>query len=511
MEESTEFREPDIPRSIELNDSICIDLMDSEYYLFEGIWTPLENGTEHWRLIVGDNPAQIICIRKDEFIPTLRQVLSHHTTPGELEKMLLRVQVSSDDSEESDAAAEKLAGIIYHEGRALDYICESCARLHVGDEEAIRAMILSYAGTRVTNLVAGLHISLTGNAGSGKSHTAETVVKHLPPGAASTARFSSKALLYHEIKSQTVLVIDDQELTEDVQELLKSASTAWNTETQYLTVSQQKPLTLKMAAKCPFWVVKANQTGDDQILDRQLIFFTDDSEAQRRSIQEAVKRSAMSNSVEVESESVKVSRFIWKYIEEADVNIIYAHKIECDEFMDARNLQLFISLIRAHAIMHASKRRREKHAILANIDDFMAACIIINPLLENSGGSQKLKLSPNGNKVLNALQNMPSGVYPFEEIRRETGLTDKQLSEALHGRKDIASSHGLLGVCPALGVVDSARPTDRGTCRSKAVEWSAELGKIWKGTAGMFTMTQENREYYEACLTIFPDVSREAC
>ena len=407
-------------------------------------------------------------------------------SPGELTRMRLTFLRTFTETE--DDAVKELAEDIWQSGESLNYMCDSCAKLHVGDKTAIRAMLLSYAAVRVLN-GEGLHISISGSAGTGKSHAASTAAKHLPEGAVMDARVSDKALYYHQIKEGTVLLLDDQELSEDLQELLKVASTDWSKSATYLTVNNQKAVELKLPAKCPFWVVKANLNGDEQILDRQLVIWTDESTEQLRSIQQAIFHTAANPNLSVGDADAPVCREIWKHIEPAVVTIPYAEGIGCDEHMDPRNIKILLSLIQAHALMAGPKRSREGDIIEATLDDFKAAANIINPLLGNKGGSQKLKLSSGAAKVLTYLATQDSGIIPLENIREETKLNQSLLSHALYGRNG-RQTDGLLGVCPALEIVeDSVTRKGGGTVHRKAVNWSKSIYLAWMGATGMFYPT----------------------
>ena len=406
-------------------------------------------------------------------------------SPRELNRMRLAFLRTCPETE-SDAVKE-LAEDIWQSGEALNYMCESCAKIHVGDKTAIRAMLLSYAAVRVLN-GEGLHISISGSAGTGKSHAASTAAKHLPEGAVMDARVSDKALYYHQIKEGTVLLLDDQELSEDLQELLKVASTDWSKSATYLTVNNQKAVELKLPAKCPFWVVKANLNGDEQILDRQLVIWTDESVEQLRSIQQVIFHTAANPDLKIGDADAAVCREIWNYIEPAIVTIPYAEGIGCDEHMDPRNIKILLSLIQAHALMKGPQRNHEGELVEATIEDFMEAAKIINPLLENTGGSQKLKLSSGAARVLAFLSQEESGIIPFENIRQATGLSQSYLNYALYGREG-RQTDGLLAVCPALEIVeDTVARQGGGTVRRKAVNWSKNTYQVWVGATGMFYM-----------------------
>ncbi|HJJ47602.1 MAG TPA: hypothetical protein O0X39_01225 [Methanocorpusculum sp.] len=389
-------------------------------------------------------------------------------------------------------ATEALGELWYKTGDALNKICASCARTHVGDKIAIRAMLLSYAATRVIN-GEGIHISISGSAGTGKSHAASTAAKHLPNGAVADARLSDKALYYHQIYPGTVLLMDDQELTEDFQEVLKVASTDWSKPATYLTVNNQKPLELHLPERCPFWIVKANLNGDEQVLDRQLIIWTDESTEQLKSIQQAILQAAANPDLQIGEGDAPVCRAIWDHITAATVIIPYAGAICMDIHMDPRNIKLLIALTQAHALMAAPARETENNGqtVIATMQDFMEAAKIINPLLENIGGSQKLKLSSAAARVLEYLSKQPSGIIPFANIRKETGMSKGQLSQAINGRNDL-KTEGLLKTCPAIELTEENIPKQGGgTFRQTSIIWNAESYEAWRAATGMFYMDLE--------------------
>lgn len=395
------------------------------------------------------------------------------------------------------AAPEEYAKYLYETGQALRFLCESCGRVHVGDRPAIMSMFLSYASTRVTNGT-GIHISISGDAGTGKSHAAMTVAKRLPQDSVITDRLSDKALFYHEIKPRTVLILDDQELTEDFQELLKISTTNWGESGQYRTVQNGKAALLTMAPRCPFWVCKANLTGDEQVLDRQLLFWTDNSTEQRRAIQNVLFAEATGEESSSVAADVAVCRALWFYVQDAAVVVPYTRRIYCDEFMDPRNIKLLLALVEAAALMDAGNRDRDSEGrVIATEEDFRtAADEIMNPLLHNHGGSQRLKLSSGGAAILEFLAGQPKGLVFFGAVRRATGFSQSKLSYSLYGR-DGRPGEGLLSVCPALEVVyhtesDGGGIDDRDSKRKsisrKAIKWSPESYQSWMTGLGGFTL-----------------------
>lgn len=439
-----------------------------------------ETKLEHWDVLNHDDPMDI-WNRAEPLLDTYAD---------DVPEKLLRFRMAFPDTRED--AVYAMAEKIYREGRALDYICDSCGKIHVGDRIAIRAMILSYAATRVSN-GEGIHISLSGPAGTGKSHAAKTAAKHLPQKSVSDARLSDKALVYHKFEEGTVLLLDDQELSEDFQELLKVASTSWTTPAKYITVKNQASLELEIPPRCPFWVIKANMTGDEQVHDRQLVMWTDDSLEQLQSIQQAILQSAMNPDAVAPEDEIDISRAIWRHIPRETVVIPFADDIEVDEHMDPRNIKLFKSLVEAIALMDASNRKRNsKGYIEATEDDFICATKIMNPLLGNTGGSQKLKLSSAAAKVLDYLRQEESGDIQFSDLRHALTMSQAVLSQALYGRTD-RSTEGLVSLCPAVEIVDvSVSASGKGggaiNKRVKAVAWSRETYNKWLASSGLFVL-----------------------
>jgi len=382
------------------------------------------------------------------------------------------------------SAAADLAEELWRSGRALDFLCETCSKVHVGDKAAIKAIIYAYASTRVLNSD-GIHISISGNAGSGKSHAVSTAAQCLPLGSVSTSRLSNKALLYHDLKPKTVIVLDDQELNEDMQELIKVHTSGWDDPPTYKTVMNGKPIELQLPSRCPFVVCKVNLNGDEQILDRQLVFWTDESKEQKQAVSDALMKRASNPGMGVEEEKdMVVCRAIWNYVPQVVVSIPFADRIGFNEWMDARNIKMMISLIQTNALMHAAVREMDEEGnLVASEEDFYAAADLMNPLLNNVGGSQRMKLSANASKVLAFLAEKWSGEIPFSEIRRATGMSTTQLSNALFGRND-AKTDGLLSSCNALEVVTLSESVDDGVGRKtvgnrKAIRWSRETYEAW--------------------------------
>jgi hypothetical protein len=94
-----------------------------------------------------------------------------------------------------DAIVE--ASRILREGDPIRYMLDTFALDHVGDQIVAECMVMSLASRSVLNSK-GLHVSVTGESGKGKSHAFGTMLRQVPPDLRLDGRMSDKALFYIE-------------------------------------------------------------------------------------------------------------------------------------------------------------------------------------------------------------------------------------------------------------------------------------------------------------------------
>lgn len=324
----------------------------------------------------------------------------------------------------------------------LDYMMDVCHRIHTGDNHIMLPLILSYAATRIENC-GGIHVSICGDAGSGKSHVADTVSKILPPGATVSGRYSNMALFYSEdLTEKTVIIMDDQSLAEEFSEILKNSTTDWNMPYVHHTVVNQRGRKLLLPPRLVYWLIKASELGgDEQVMDRVIHTFCEDSLEQRtRVLKNMIAEATGETKVTDELESkIVMARLFWSCLpESAKVYIPYGKDILYNPATTPYRLQtLMLDLVRCFAYMRCNRRRRDENgAILANIADFYGALGVLNPLIKGKGGNQSQKFGKNETKILNWLKNMPEGHYTYEDITNGTGLSYQAVSRAVVGRSD---------------------------------------------------------------------------
>ncbi len=191
------------------------------------------------------------------------------------------MQCDNLNTSENEAAAnareieriESEAERILREGKPYDYFLKTFSKDHEGDLTAARCIALVFASSAVAN-GDGLHCYLSGSTGRGKSHTAETMFKQLPNEYCYNRSFSDKYLFYagnsseSGLKPGVVILLDDQTLSEAVEEVFKVAVSKFSEGVIYGTVLSQKPITLRMPPRIAWVLLKVDEPGDDQTLNR---------------------------------------------------------------------------------------------------------------------------------------------------------------------------------------------------------------------------------------------------
>ena len=218
----------------------------------------------------------------------------------------------ANEQNRKDIEIEARAEAIYQAGNALSFMEQCCLKLHPGnDKHIITACLLSFAATKVLNSN-GLHINVTGEAGSGKSHVANTVLKHIPEDYQLSGHFSDKYLFYKEIEEGTVICMDDQNLSETSNDIMKAQTTEWNKPYTLRTVIDKQSKDLTIPARCPRWMIKCDATGDEQTADRQLTLFVDDSSGQKINVRKQLDKEAMFPRQFVDDTNQKICMQSWR-------------------------------------------------------------------------------------------------------------------------------------------------------------------------------------------------------
>lgn len=136
------------------------------------------------------------------------------------QKAIARGDISAGrDDEERQSSLRSRAGDILQSGDPLRVMLSEFAKDHEGDQVVAQCMIMSFASRSVINSK-GLHVSITGESGKGKSHAVDMMLEQVPEEFRISGRMSDKALFYMPtLRPGTVISLDDVNLSDSMQEI----------------------------------------------------------------------------------------------------------------------------------------------------------------------------------------------------------------------------------------------------------------------------------------------------
>ena len=171
------------------------------------------------------------------------------------------------------------------DGDPFRYFLDCFAHDHVGDATLARCLVMSIASQTVRNS-RGLHVYVTGESGKGKSSGMTAMLRQVPKSYRLAERMSNKALYYSDdIPAGTVLLLDDIALSEELQEVLKESTTKFTERIRMRVVNKDRKVQhCTIPERCVWWLANVSALYDEQVLNRMLICWVDDSEEQDREV-----------------------------------------------------------------------------------------------------------------------------------------------------------------------------------------------------------------------------------
>ncbi|MCX6700969.1 MAG: hypothetical protein NTV68_13805 [Methanomicrobiales archaeon] len=333
---------------------------------------------------------------------------------------------------------------------------------HEGDETAAECLLLSLASRSVTN-TNGLHVSVTGESGKGKSHTFTTMLKQVPERFRISGAMSNKALFYMDgLVPGMAIVLDDTSLSEDMAEILKGVTTGFQTPFLYRTVNKdRKGQVCVIPERCTWWVAKVEGSGDDQVFNRMLTCWIDDSSEQdRRVLERVLDQSQALPQTPGERPQVMVCRAMWELIgaERLYVVIPFAKKIKFQATGNRRNPEMLLDLIKSNAVIRFKQRERVDiegmPCIAATREDFNDA-VKLYSLLNGKTGGQATKLTKKESDLVATIEKEKWPEFTISMLQKATGLSNGSIHKLMHGYGNRGASYsGLLEKCPAIAYTD---------------------------------------------------------
>ncbi|WP_067048834.1 hypothetical protein [Methanofollis ethanolicus] len=361
-------------------------------------------------------------------------------------------------------AREEAMKILEH-GDPLAFLLDTFAREHVGDRIVAECLVMSLASQSVKN-TNGLHVSVSGTSGKGKSHACATMLKQVPFAYRIAGTVSNKALYYNEnLQPGTVFLFDDVSLSDDLQEVLKAATANFREGIEHQTLTNDRKLQIcRIPERCVWWLAKVEDVGDDQVMNRMLTTWIDDSLEQDERVLRHRKRAETREEDEDEEEdpALPVCRAIWEVLKEerVHVSVPYAEAVQFSSSANRRNPGILFDIIKASALLHRFEREDYGGGIRADRSDFETAARIYAAINGEAGG-QETKLTKNEAAALSTVATMGWEQFTIRMLQEALGLSYHQTRRILHGYNNGGTIYsGLLEKCPAVSYLDTTVSSD---------------------------------------------------
>ena len=363
------------------------------------------------------------------------------------------------------------AAEILKNGDPVKFMLETFSKFHVGDQTLAECLVMSIASQSVMN-TKGLHVFVSGGSGKGKSVACRAMLDLVPDDYKLSGKVSDKALYYNrDLVPETVFLFDDSHLSEDVCEIIKSATTNFREKIQYQTLTTDRQLrTYNIPERCVWWVAKVESIGDDQVLNRMLTVWIDDTSGQDNKVLDNTKKTEARETIVVgEPAEVGICRCIWAILKEETtyVSIPFAERVQFSSAANRRNPAIFFDLVKCHALLFREQREKftpvdeddnpieDLTAIRATVDDFEAA-VRIYAAINGDSGSQETKLTKNEATALKVICKMGWDLVTIKMLQDVMGISYHQARRIFHGYFNGGNSYsGLLEKCPAIGFIDA--------------------------------------------------------
>ena len=408
-------------------------------------------------------------------------------------------------SPEADPAVLARAHEVLERGDPVRYFLDSFEKDHVGDTTLAHCLVMSIASQAVRN-AKGLHVYVTGESGKGKSSGMKAMLKQVPEEYRLAERMSNKALYYSDdILPGTVLLLDDIALSEELQEVLKEATSKFTRPARMRSVdTDRKVRRYTIPERCAWWLANVSALYDDQILNRMLTCWVDDSEAQDREVF-ARRMDAVARGDDDDDDAgrfdLAVCREMWRLLR-ADgpvpVRVPFARRIGMASVRNRRNHEVLLDLVRGHALVCRFQRPTGNGgpAVEATEEDFAYAARLFTDL-HTTGGSLGSRFARNEALVLGLAARSGREEFTLRDVQEMTGWPHHKVRRIMLGYDSRGTRYpGLLDRSPSLGLVDrtSDDPDGSGpgvrirqlvfTFDPEVYRASMPTGQVWLEPAG---------------------------
>jgi hypothetical protein len=328
---------------------------------------------------------------------------------------------------------KKLAEDTMKNGDPVTFIIKQHQILHVGDKEIAKVLLLSIASQSILNSK-GIQPKLSGESGKGKTHCCDAMMHLMPEEWIRKTTLSNKAIYRMNIKPGTVIYSDDVNLSDDLEDTIKRATTDFQKETYYNTLDINNESDPKsIPERLVWWLTSVDNKQSQQLLNRQFILNVDESPEQNKKVFERQVEQAITGKTGFEeTEGVAVCREIISDLKKQAriVKIPFANRIDWPDSENRRNFDMFLDIIKGFAMLrHHQRDGRENEPLLADIEDFESAAELYNSMAEE----QQLKTTKGERRLLDAIVEL-GGRATVDDLCAKLGLSDGRISQILNGK-----------------------------------------------------------------------------
>jgi len=347
------------------------------------------------------------------------------------------------------------ANKVLAQGDPIKYLLDTFSTMHKGDYDTAVVLLISIATQSILNSD-GIHPTLSGASGKGKSHVCKTILHLIPKEYWMDTSLSAKAMFYTKIQPGTIVFSDDVHIGEELESTIKRASSDFQDTTTHVTVdANRQGKTLTIPPRISWWLANVDSDMSAQTINRQFGVTIDETSEMDEEVRDFQLEKAITGEVKFPiTDPVLVCREILRIIKQTKtvVTIPFARRIKWNGEGNRRNLPIFLDIIKAFAVIMIKQREsRGENVIEATIDDYNDA----RQLYSNRAETQTTKLNDQELKLMHILES--GGDMDSNQIQKAMVLSQGGTRNLLHGKA--GKSGGLLAKVTELQCESVMMPT----------------------------------------------------
>lgn len=214
---------------------------------------------------------------------------------------------------------------IIDSGDSIEFLVKTFLSLYVGNKETGQILLAAIGCQAILNSD-GIHPRFSGGSGTGKSICYSLCLHLCPQEYVQEGSLSDKAAFYAELKPGTIIFIDDVTLTDDLTGTIKRSTSSFQKGIKHMSVNKQtnaasqtglQKQELGIPARVSWWINSVLNSGQKELLNRQLLLETDETPAQDEKVYKKQVELAVNGTVKLpETDDVLICREIIRDLKE---------------------------------------------------------------------------------------------------------------------------------------------------------------------------------------------------